>query len=106
VKPLYKPREGKEKYQIIKLHHLHIHNLKALIRYNPYAHVVYYLVLVDPMEVTRMEEFDTSKCFDCKYNVIGGNHSAEDRRELMQECPNNPLFETVKCIIYVDLTDS
>jgi hypothetical protein len=24
----------------------------------------------------------------------------------MQEYPNNPLFETVKCIIYVNLTDS
>jgi hypothetical protein len=37
--------------------------------------------------------------------VIGGNHSTETRRELMQEYPNNPLFETIKCIIYVDLID-
>jgi hypothetical protein len=80
--------------------------LKALIRYNPYAHVVDYLVLVDPMEVPMREEFDRSKCFDYKYYVIGGNHSAEARRELMQEYPNNPLFETVKCIIYASLTDS
>jgi hypothetical protein len=106
VKQLYKPTEGQEKYQIRKPHHLHIHNLKALIRYNPYAHVVDYLVLVDPMEVPTREEFDRSKCFDYKYYVIGGNHSAEARRELMQEYPNNPLFETVKCIIYVGLTDS
>jgi hypothetical protein len=38
--------------------------------------------------------------------VIGGNHYAKARRELMQEYPNNPLFETIKCIIYVHLTDS
>jgi hypothetical protein len=83
VKQLYKPTKGQEKYQIRKPHHLHIHNLKALIRYNPYAHVVDYLVLVDPMEVPTREEFDRSKCFDYKYYVIGGNHSTEARRELM-----------------------
>ena len=57
------------------------------------------------MEVSRREEFD-KKCFNYKYYVIGGNHSAEDRREMIQEYPNNPLYETVKCIIYVSLTDS
>jgi hypothetical protein len=40
VNQLYKHTKGQEKYQIRKPHHLHIHNLKALIRYNPYAHVV------------------------------------------------------------------
>ena len=64
VKQLYKHTEGQEKYQIRKPHHLRIHNLKALIRYNSYAHVVDYLVLVDPMEIPRREEFDRSKCFD------------------------------------------
>ena len=38
--------------------------------------------------------------------MIGGNLYADARRELVQEYPNNPLFETVKCIIYVGLTDS
>ena len=83
VKQFYKPTKGQEKYQIRKPHHLHIHNLKALIRYNPYALVVDYLVLVDLMEVPTREEFYSSKCFDYKYYVIGGNHSAEARRELM-----------------------
>jgi hypothetical protein len=55
VKQLYKPTEGQEKYQIRKLHHLLTHNLKALIRYNPYAHMVDYLVLVDRMEVPTRE---------------------------------------------------
>ena len=40
VEQIHKPTEGQEKYQIKKLHHLHIHNLKALIMYNTYAHVV------------------------------------------------------------------
>jgi hypothetical protein len=55
VKQLYKPRKGQEKYQIIKPHHLHIYNLKELIRCNPYAHVVDYIVLVDPMDVPTRE---------------------------------------------------
>jgi hypothetical protein len=38
--------------------------------------------------------------------VIGGNHFVEARRELMQEYPNNHLFEIVKCIDYVGLTNS
>jgi uncharacterized protein (UPF0297 family) len=80
VKQLYKPTKGKEKYQIRKLHHLHIHNLKSLNRYNPYAQVVNYLVLVDPMDVPTREEFDRSKFFDYKYYVIGGNHFAEASR--------------------------
>ena len=80
MKQLYKPIEVKEKYQIRKLHHLHIHNLKAFIMYNAYAHVVDYLVLVDPMEVPTSEEFDRSKCFECKYYLIRGNHFAKARR--------------------------
>ena len=80
VKHIYKHIEGQEKYQIIKPHQFHIHNLKALIRHNPYAHVVDYLVLVDPMEVPTKDAFDRSKCFKYKYYVIGGNHSAEARR--------------------------
>ena len=67
--------------------------------------MVDYLVLVDPMEVTTKDAFDRSKCFEYIYYVIGGNHSAEARRELMHEYPNNPLFEIVRCVIYVGLTD-
>jgi hypothetical protein len=48
--------------------------------YNPYAHVVDYLVLVDPIEVLRCDDFDRSKCFDYKYYVIGGNHFVKARR--------------------------
>jgi hypothetical protein len=37
--------------------------------------------------------------------IFGGNHYAKAITKLMQEYPYNPLFETVKCIIYVDLTN-
>jgi hypothetical protein len=45
------------------------------------------------MEVPSKNASNRSKCFDYKYFVIGGNHYVEARRELMQEYPNNPLFE-------------
>ena len=50
---VYKPDEGQFKYQIRKPHHLHVHNLKTLMRYNPFAHVVDYVLLVDPSQVPK-----------------------------------------------------
>ena len=43
--------------------------------------------------------------FYYNYYVLWGNHSTEANRELMQEFPQNPIFQTVKCIIYVGLTN-
>ena len=90
---VYKPDEGQFKYQIRKPHHLHVHNLKTLMRYNPFAHVVDYVLLVDPIQVPNKEAFDKSKCFEYKYYVLGGNHSIEAQRQLMGEYPHNPCFE-------------
>ena len=84
--------KGQEKYQIRKPHHLHVHNLKALMRLNRYPHVVHYVVLVDPENIPVRNEFDESRCFDYNYYVFGGDHSAESKRELMQEFPKNPIF--------------
>ena len=64
VKKLYRPMECQEKYQNRKPRHLHVHNLKALMRLNPYAHVVDYLVLVEPKDVYVRDSFDESRCFD------------------------------------------
>ena len=36
---------------------------------------------------------------------MGGNHSIEAKRELMQEFTKNLISQTVKCIIYVGLID-
>ena len=58
-------------------HHLKIHNLKTMIRYNPYAHMVDYLVLVDPKQVPTKHAFDQSKCFGYKYYVYGKKCSIE-----------------------------
>ena len=104
-KQLYRPAEVQEKYQIRKPHRLHVHHLKELMRINPYAHVVGYLVLVDLKDVPVRDTFDESKCFDDSYYVLWGNHSTEARRESMQEFPKNLVFQIVKCIIYVGLTD-
>jgi len=57
VNKIYNPSEGQFKYQIRKPHHLHVHKLKALIRYNPYSHVVDYVILVDPVQVPNKEAF-------------------------------------------------
>ena len=70
VKKLYRMSKGQEKYQIRKPHRLHVHNLKALMRLNRYAHVVEYVVLVDPEYFPVINEFDESRCFDYKYYVL------------------------------------
>ena len=51
VSQSYSPDEGQSQYEIRKVHHLHVHNMKTLLRFNPYAHVVDYVVLVDPCQV-------------------------------------------------------
>ena len=106
VTQTYKASEGQCQYQVRKPHHLHVHNLKTLMRYNPYAHVVSYVLLVDPLQVPNKEAFDKSKCFEYNYYVLGGNHSVEAQRQLMEEYPNNPRFETMKCIIYAGLNET
>ena len=92
-KQIYRPAEVQEKYQIRKPHHLHVHNLKELMRINPYAHVVGYLVLVDPKDVPVRDTFDESRCFNYNYYVLGENHSTKARRESMQEFPKNHIFK-------------
>ena len=74
------------------------------MRYNPFTHVVDYVILVDPSQVPNKESFDKSKCFEYKYYVLQGNHSVKAQRQLMEEFPNNPCFETMKCITYDGLT--
>ena len=63
VNQLYIPASRKDQFRIRKPHHFHIHNLKSLMRYNPYAHVVDCLVLVDPKNVPTRDEFDQTRSF-------------------------------------------
>jgi len=44
------------------------------MRYNPYVHVVSYVLLVDPLQVPEKEAFDKSKCFEYNYYAFGWNH--------------------------------
>ena len=69
-----------EKCQIRKPYYLHVHKLKELSRLNPYAHVVDYIVLIDPKGVLVRDEFDESMCFYYNYYVLLGNHFVEDIR--------------------------
>ena len=57
---IYNPIKRKFKYQIRNPHHMHVYNLKTLMRYNPYSHVVDYVLLVDPIQVPKKEVFDKS----------------------------------------------
>ena len=52
------------------------------------------------LEMNLMNQF----FYYYNYYFLQGNHSADARRELMQEFPKNPIFQIVKCIIYVGLT--
>ena len=106
VRQTYKASERQCQYQVRKPHHLHVHNLKTFMRYNPYAHVVSYVLLVEPVQVPNKGAVDKSKCFEYNYYVLGGNHSVEVQRQLMEEYPNNARFETMKYIIYVGLLDT
>ena len=63
VNQVNKPNEDQEKCQIRKHHHLLVQKSKALMMHNPYAHVVNYLVLVDPKYVPDKDAFDESTCF-------------------------------------------
>jgi len=55
VNQFYKRNEGQFKYEIINSHHWHVHNLKTLITYNLYAHVVDYVVFLSNLSSQQRE---------------------------------------------------
>ena len=63
------------------------------------------MVLVDPNQVPNKHAFENTQCFEYKYYAIGEKHSAEAKIQLIEEYPNNYLFQTMKCIIYVGLIE-
>ena len=68
------------------------------------ATVVPFIVMVDPDECSRLEDFDVRKHESYNYNVIGGLHSAEARMQLVREHPTTYFFKYAECKIYVSLT--
>ena len=80
--------------------------LKNIDEVQSISHVVSYVLLVDLVRVPNKEAFHKSKCFEYNYYVLVGNHFVEAQRQLMEECPNNPRFETMKCITYAGLSNT
>jgi len=79
---IYKLSEGQFKYQIRKSCHWHVQNLKALMRYNPYAHMVDYVLLVDLIQVPNKEAFDKSKFFELQILCACGEPFHRSSKEI------------------------
>ena len=95
---------GRRPLEIREPHKLHVQNLKKKMKINPHATVVPFIVMVDPLECTKLEDFDVKKHDQYNYFVIGGSHSAEARRQLVREHPTTFFFKYAECKIYVGLT--
>ena len=59
--------------------------------------------MVDSEECANIEAFDVRRHDQYTYFVIGGSHSAEAQRQLVNEHPTTYLFNYAKCEIYVAL---
>ena len=95
---------GRRPLEIREPHKLHVQNLKKKMKINPHATVVPFIVMVDPLECAKLEDFDVKKHDQYNYFVIGGSHSAEARRKLVREHPTTFFFKYAECKIYVGLT--
>ena len=59
------------------MHKLHVQNLKKMMKINPHAIVVPFIVMVDPIECASVQEFVVKKHEQYNDLVIGGSHSTE-----------------------------
>ena len=103
-RPPLDPVSGRRPLEIREPHNLHVQNLKKKMKINPHATVVPFLVMVDPQQCAAINDFDISNPEKYQYFVIGGSHSAEARRQLVQEHPTTYFFKYAECKIYVGLT--
>ena len=103
-RPPVDDKTGRRPLEIREPHKLHVQNLKKKMKINPHATVVPFIVMVDPDECSRLEDFDVRKHESYNYYVIGGSHSAEARRQLVREHPTTYFFKYAECKIYVSLT--
>ena len=79
-------------------------NLKSKRKINPHATVVPFLVMVDRDQCPTVVDFKYKSVDDYTYDVIGGSHLAEARRQLVKEYPLTPYFKYMECKFYVGLT--
>ena len=74
------------------------------MKINPHATLVSFIIMLDPDECSRLEDFDVRKHESYNHYVIGGSHSAEARRKLIREHPTTYFFKYAERKIYVSLT--
>ena len=103
-RPPIDPATGRRPLEIREPHNMHVQNLKKKMKINPHATVVPFLVMVDPLQCSVIDDFDISNPEKYQYFVIGGSHSAEARRQLVMEHPTTYFFKYAECKIYVGLT--
>ena len=95
-RPPIDPEIGRRTLEVRPPHALHVSNLKAKMKINPFANVVPFLVMVDPVQCPDKSSFNRNKLNTYNYFVIGGCHSAEARRQLCAKYPDSPHFKTAE----------
>jgi hypothetical protein len=69
------------------------------MKINPHATLVPFSVMVDPAQCEDVDDFDIANPEKYNYFVIGGSHSPEARRQLINEHPTTYFFKYVECKI-------
>ena len=63
-----------------------------------------FVLLVDPKDCARKEDFDVNKRETYKYFVIGGNHSLCAKLDLAKIKPNYAPYKRVQAYVYAGLS--
>ena len=87
-RPLVDDKIGRLLVELRKPHKLHVQNLKKKMKINPHAIVVPFIVMVDPDECLRLEDFDVRNTSPTNITSLG------DRTRQKQEgnwSENTPL---------------
>ena len=103
-RPPIDPDIERRALEIREPHNMHVQKLKKKMKINPHAIVVPFLVMVDPVQWSSVNEFDILRLEEYQYFVIGGSHSAKARRQLVMEHPTTYFFKYAECKIYVVLS--
>ncbi|KAL3696308.1 hypothetical protein R1sor_010384 [Riccia sorocarpa] len=94
-------------YQIRACSKSFVNELKKHMQTNAYAHYHNFILLVDPRDRPSKLKWVFPPPSSWKFYVIGGNHSALARMELLAQYPGiYKHFRHCNCIIYAGLTKS
>jgi hypothetical protein len=64
-----------------------------------------FLLMVDPAMCNRKEDFDMQKKNEYKYLILGGNHSAYARMDLIVASPDYSTYKKIQSLIFVGLNN-